>query len=71
MLYDILKYVFIGAAIVMIIIGIIMKSSKSKKDKKWQLNATENNAQSLSTTRAFLFQISAHCLYANADPEMV
>ena len=31
MLYDILKYVFVGAAIVMIIIGIVMKSSKSKK----------------------------------------
>lgn len=34
MLYEILKYVFIGAAIVMIIIGIATKSSKSKKDKK-------------------------------------
>lgn len=34
MLYDILKCVFVGAAIVMIIIGIVMKSSKSKKDKK-------------------------------------
>ena len=33
MLYDILKYVFVGAAIVMIIIGIVMKSSKSKKTK--------------------------------------
>lgn len=32
MLYDILKYVFVGAAIVMIIIGIVMKSSKSEKD---------------------------------------
>ena len=34
MLYDILKCVFVGVAIVMIIIGIVMKSSKSKKDKK-------------------------------------
>ncbi len=34
MLYDILKYVFVGAAVVMIIVGIIMKSSKSKKGKK-------------------------------------
>lgn len=34
MLYNILKYVFVGAAVVMIIVGIIMKSSKSKKDKK-------------------------------------
>ncbi len=34
MLYEILKYVFIGAAIVMIIIGIATKSAKSKKDKK-------------------------------------
>lgn len=33
-MYDIIKYVFIGAAIVMIIVGIVMKSSKSKKDKK-------------------------------------
>lgn len=34
MLYDILKYAFIGAAVVMIIIGIVSKTSKSKKDKK-------------------------------------
>ena len=34
MLYEILKYVFIGTAIVMIIIGIATKSAKSKKDKK-------------------------------------
>jgi hypothetical protein len=37
MLYDILKYVFIGAAVVCIIIGLASKSSKSKKkdtDKK-------------------------------------
>ena len=31
MLYEILKYVFIGAAIVMIIIGIVTKSKKGKK----------------------------------------
>lgn len=30
-MYDILKYVFIGAAIVLIIVGIV---SKTKKDKK-------------------------------------
>lgn len=34
MLYEIIKWVFVGAAIVMIIIGLIIKSSKSKKDKK-------------------------------------
>ena len=34
MLYDILKYAFIGAAVVMIIIGIVSKTSKLKKDKK-------------------------------------
>jgi len=34
MLYDILKYVFVGAAVVLIIIGLVMKNSKSKKDKK-------------------------------------
>jgi hypothetical protein len=33
MIYDILKYVFIGGAIVIVVIGIIMKSSESKKDK--------------------------------------
>ena len=30
-MYDILKYVFIGAAIVLIIVGIV---SKTRKDKK-------------------------------------
>jgi hypothetical protein len=34
MLYDIIKWVFVGAAIVMIIIGLAIRSSKSKKDKK-------------------------------------
>ena len=34
MLYEIIKWIFVGAAIVMIIIGLIIKSSKSKKDKK-------------------------------------
>jgi hypothetical protein len=37
MLYDILKYVFVGAAVVLIIIGLATKSAKSKKkdtDKK-------------------------------------
>ena len=34
MVYDILKYVFVGAAVVLIIIGLVMKNSKSKKDKK-------------------------------------
>jgi len=34
MLYNIIKWIFVGAAIVMIIIGLIIRSSKSKKDKK-------------------------------------